>query len=293
MIPFAIQEFIQNEIQLLLDIPAGSMDMLPAGGGSINLAYELVLNEQYRFFCKINSASRYPAMFEKEKHGLHALASVNTIAVPSVIFSAVRDDFQILVLEWIESAEPEPAGWKRLGEQLAALHYCSAAAFGFSEDNYMGALPQSNQFSSNWPRFFMVHRLMPMVQRAFEAGLLQSNLLSHFERLYKALPGIFPPEIPSLLHGDLWSGNFMFNQQQQPVLLDPAVYYGCRSMDLGMTGLFGGFDSLFYDAYHYHHPLPANHKEQWEVCNLYPLLIHLILFGKAYLADIERTIRRF
>jgi protein-ribulosamine 3-kinase len=111
--------------------------------------------------------------------------------------------------------------------------------------------------------------------------------------LYDKLPEIFPPEPSSLLHGDLWSGNFLCNEQSEPVLIDPAVYFGHRSVDLGMTTLFGGFDKSFYDAYAYWGTLPENYHEQWEVCNLYPLLIHLNLFGTGYLSSIAATLRRF
>jgi len=107
------------------------------------------------------------------------------------------------------------------------------------------------------------------------------------------LSNIFATEPPALLHGDLWSGNYLCSATGQPVLIDPAVYYGHRNMDMAMTTLFGGFDALFYESYHYHFPLPANYRQQWEVCNLYPLLIHLNLFGKSYLANILNTIRQY
>ncbi len=134
---------------------------------------------------------------------------------------------------------------------------------------------------------------MPQVKLASDKHLLPSSHAARFERLYERLPAIFPPEPPALLHGDLWSGNFLCNHRQQPVLIDPAVYYGHRSMDMAMTTLFGGFDKPFYDSYHYHYPLPPNYREQWEICNLYPLLIHLNLFGLGYLADILHTIQRY
>ncbi|HVF97476.1 MAG TPA: fructosamine kinase family protein, partial [Flavisolibacter sp.] len=117
--------------------------------------------------------------------------------------------------------------------------------------------------------------------------------LRQFENIDKRLEEIFEEEKPSLLHGDLWSGNFMCNLKGEPVLFDPAVYYGHRSADLAMTTLFGGFKPSFYEAYHHHFPLPANYKEQWAACNLYPLLIHLYLFGTRYLSQIEETLRQF
>ncbi|HYE56422.1 MAG TPA: fructosamine kinase family protein, partial [Chitinophagaceae bacterium] len=146
---------------------------------------------------------------------------------------------------------------------------------------------------SNWCDFFREKRLQPQIDLAKRQELLSAQLLSSFEKLYKKLPDIFPTEAMSLLHGDLWSGNFLCGEAATPVLIDPAVYYGHRSMDLAMTTLFGGFDQRFYEAYAHWYPLPANYAEQWEVCNLYPLLIHLNLFGQGYLSSIAAALRRF
>ncbi len=157
----------------------------------------------------------------------------------------------------------------------------------------MGSLPQYNDPAAEWPGFFIRQRLEPQVRLAFGKFLLDKAALRSFESLCREIPAIFPPEPPALLHGDLWSGNFLFGQEGQPVLIDPAVYYGHRSMDLAMTGLFGGFDEEFYASYHYHYPLPSNYKEQWPVANLYPLLIHLNLFGAGYLGEIIETLKRF
>jgi fructosamine-3-kinase len=123
--------------------------------------------------------------------------------------------------------------------------------------------------------------------------LLQARHLNAFENLYQQLKNIFDHEQPALLHGDLWSGNFMCDQDSEPVLIDPAVYFGHRSMDLGMTTLFGGFDKSFYETYSYHLPFPNNYSEQWDICNLYPLLIHLNLFGVGYLGQIERILQSY
>jgi fructosamine-3-kinase len=135
--------------------------------------------------------------------------------------------------------------------------------------------------------------LQPQLNLALSKNLLQKNHVDSFYSLAQKLDSIFNIEPPSLLHGDLWSGNFMCNDSSSPVLIDPAVYFGHRSVDLGMTTLFGGFDQLFYDAYNYHFPLPSNYREQWEVANLYPLLIHLNLFGSSYLHDIAAILKRY
>jgi len=260
------------------------------GGGSINQTFRLTTTGR-SFFCKINAASAYPSLFAKESNGLQALAQANCIATPAVQGVYEYEDHQILLLEWIEGGIKTTEFWKNFGEGLAKLHAASNTSCGFHEDNYMGALPQVNTFTKNWCDFFREHRLKP--QAALAGNALPPSLHAALENLYNKLPSIFPSEPASLLHGDLWSGNFLCNEQSQPVLIDPAVYFGHRSMDLAMTTLFGGFDKAFYDAYAYWSPLPANYREQWEVCNLYPLLIHLNLFGSGYLSSIAAGLRRF
>jgi protein-ribulosamine 3-kinase len=262
----------------------------PVGGGCISQTYKIDTSAG-RFFCKINSATKFPQLLEKEKNGLHLLKTQNTIRVPTVITSAVNDGQQLLVLEWIEEGGRSIQFWKNFGEQLAALHHITTDQFGLEENNYMGSVSQQNSWQGNWNSFFITQRLQPLVQLC--QHYLDAKALNQFEVLYRRLPEIFNDEKPSLLHGDLWSGNFMCDNNSFPVLIDPAVYFGHRSVDLAMATLFGGFDPAFFQSYHYHFPLPSNHQEQWKVCNLYPLLIHLHLFGKSYLRQILYTLEEF
>ncbi|HEX8316263.1 MAG TPA: fructosamine kinase family protein [Flavisolibacter sp.] len=262
------------------------------GGGSINEAYRISFGNE-NIFCKVNSATKFPQLFIKEKAGLALIRKQNIITVPSVIDCFEHDDQQLLLMEWIGEGERTERFWKKFGEELAVLHQQSADYFGLNEDNYMGSVPQSNHQHQTWASFFTAERLQPMIARCYEKSLLTKSHLHQFEKLRSGIEGLFENEGPSLLHGDLWSGNFMCNQNGDPVLIDPAVYYGHRSMDLAMTTLFGGFRSSFYKAYHYHYPFPANYKEQWAICNLYPLLIHLYLFGSNYLPQIQSTLKQF
>jgi fructosamine-3-kinase len=264
----------------------------PVGGGSINETY-LVRISNRDFFCKVNSATKFPQLFLKERQGLALLGTHGIIKVPSCIDCFEYDSHQVLVLEWIAEGEKTDTFWKKFGEKLARLHLISHEQFGLSEDNYMGSVPQLNRQHGGWPAFFLEERLQPMIKRCVEKKLLTAKHVRAFNQLNKHLSTIFKEEPPALLHGDLWNGNFLCNQHNEPVLIDPAVYYGHRSVDLAMTTLFGGFRQPFYDAYHYHFPLPANYKEQWEVCNLYPLLIHLYLFGSSYLTRVENTLSRY
>ncbi|HEY0676670.1 MAG TPA: fructosamine kinase family protein [Chitinophagaceae bacterium] len=277
------------------------VEIKSVGGGSINETYQVIAKDQ-KFFCKVNDAAEFPGLFEKEAMGLQTISSTGCILCPEHIGTYDHNGQQILLLEWIETGTRTDRFWKRFGEQLAKLHlwkgtgverYLPSNPFGFKHDNYMGSLPQKNEPMDNWCDFFRENRLQQQLNLALQQHLIPINSAALFSNLYLRLTDIFLPEPASLLHGDLWSGNFMCNENADPVLIDPAVYFGHRSMDLAMTTLFGGFDKVFYDAYEYWYPLPSNYKEQWEVCNLYPLLIHLNLFGKSYLPAIESCLRRF
>ncbi|HET9826017.1 MAG TPA: fructosamine kinase family protein [Chitinophagaceae bacterium] len=295
----SIEKYLNQFLNQTFSSTIHSLQFKTIGGGCINETYEVTLNANNKFFLKINSIARYPGLLANEKSGLEFLAQYRVIRVPAVVACGETNGYQILVLEWIEGGIKSGEFWKTFGEQLAALHRQTwvnndaQVLFGFRENNYMGSLPQYNQPSENWIDFFRQYRLEPQIKLAIEKRLLQTKHMSAFESLSSRLAQIFEPEKSALLHGDLWSGNFMCDEHSDPVLIDPAVYFGHRSMDLAMSTLFGGFDQVFYEAYNYHFPFPENYREQWEICNLYPLLIHLNLFGRGYLSQIESTLRRF
>jgi len=281
-----ILELLKKRLQV------NSIEVKPVGGGSINEAFR-VLTPLQSFFCKINSATKFPHLFQKESNGLTHIGKQKIISVPEVLDCFDADGKQFLVLEWIQAGERTESFWKKFGERLAALHQVTNKFFGLNEDNYMGSVAQQNSQINDWNIFFANCRLQPLIKTCREKHLLSSAHVQQFEHILNRLPRIFNEEPPSLLHGDLWSGNFMCNESCDPVLIDPAIYYGHRSVDLAMTTLFGGFRQPFYEAYHYYFPLPSNYKEQWKVCNLYPLLIHLLLFGRSYLPQIESTLNDF
>lgn len=262
------------------------------GGGSINQCFRLDAGED-RFFCKINSATKFPQLFQKEKKGLEALAFAGPLRTPCIVGQGEAGEWQFLILEYIEEGIRTSVFWEDFGRQLATLHRHSSTRYGWEEDNYMGAVPQFNPYTVDWIDFFMLHRLQPMVKRCYDLQLLAPRHLHAFDKLYRFLSAIFDDEPSSLLHGDLWSGNFICDERSSPVLIDPAVYYGHRSMDLAMTRLFGGFTPQFYDSYNELYSFPTGFEEQCEVCNLYPLLIHLFLFGGSYLDLIEDKLSPF
>jgi len=271
----------------------GPLRIQAIGGGSINTTCHITTSRNQHWFCKINDADRFPDLFVLERQGLALLEATSTVRVPRVIACENIDRDQVLVLEWITEGPRTTNFWQNFGRQMAQLHQHTRKTLGLEQDNYMGALHQSNTPSTDWVDFFIHQRLEPQITLASGKGLLDTSAIRQFQRLYTSLGNIFSPEPPALLHGDLWSGNFLCDDSSLPVLIDPAVYYGHRSMDLAMTTLFGGFERPFYEAYAYHYPFPSNYQEQWDICNLYPLLIHLNLFGSGYLGNILHTIQRF
>ena len=278
-------EAIKNTIAQLLQVSTDQMQMSAVQGGSINQAYSII-TEDGNFFCKINDACAFPQMMEKEKNGIELIQKQDKIRVPKVIDARELNGIQFLLMEYIAIGNRPKTFWEKFGEQLAGLHKITNETFGLHENNYMGSLPQDNSPNINWSSFFMESRIMPQIRIAVDTGKLSHKQAAEFENLYPIISQLFQNEKASLLHGDLWSGNFLCDENESPVLIDPAVYYGSRHMDLAMTTLFGGFDSRFYESYHYHFPLPENYKTIWKICNLYPLLIHLNLFGRSYLGQV-------
>ncbi|MEJ2596144.1 MAG: fructosamine kinase family protein, partial [bacterium] len=187
----------------------------------------------------------------------------------------------------------KPDFWEEFARLLAELHKNTQPYFGLDHDNYIGSLVQSNFRHDAWTDFYREQRLEPQLRLAREAGHFNRNVTRAFDRFYHRIERIFPAEPPALLHGDLWSGNFMVNENGSAVIIDPAIYYGHREMDLGMSMLFGGFDRRFYSAYDQHFPLEPGWQERMDYCNLYPLLVHVNLFGGGYVQQVEQIIRRF
>ena len=262
------------------------------GGGSINDAWRLH-TEEGPFFLKTNDADRFPSLFEAEADGLARLRKTDTLRVPEVIAFGEDHDTTFLLLEHIGTGARGADFWERFGTGLARLHRHTAKAFGLERDNYIGSLPQPNRQHATWPEFFVHERLEPQLKLARDRRRVEAGMAFRFERLFHQLDALFPTEPPALLHGDLWSGNFLCDKEGRPVLVDPAVHYGHREMDLAMTRLFGGFDAELYRAYHAEHPLEQHWEERVDLCNLYPLLVHVNLFGGGYVAQVEAILRSF
>lgn len=188
---------------------------------------------------------------------------------------------------------PSKPFWIEFGHLLADLHKRSADHFGFEYNNFIGRLHQKNGQHKDWVDFFRKERLIPQIEMAYDAHHIDSKVQGQFEILFTKLNTLVPPEAPSLVHGDLWSGNFLVSSDSRPVLIDPATHYGHRETELAFTHLFGGFDQLFYKSYQECYPLSPGFEERIEIHNLYPLLVHLNLFGAAYLSGIRNTLNKF
>lgn len=264
----------------------------PVGGGCINQGTALRTTRGH-FFLKWNRQADH-RFFRVEAEGLEALAAPGTVRVPSVVAaSGPGDGVAWLLLEWIEERRPGRAGWVGLGRELAALHRHAGqgrpgARFGWSGNNLIGSLPQPNGWSDDWAGFWAERRIRPLARELRARGALseaQTNIVEAVaERAGELLGPAATADGPSLLHGDLWSGNVLFDRDGTPVLIDPAVYVGHREVDLAMADLFGGFSRAFREAYDDAWPLQPGYLRRRPAYQLYPLLVHARLFGGGYAA---------
>lgn len=262
----------------------------PLGGGSINSVWKIDTQEGI-FVMKCNNAERYPRMFEAEARGLNLLASCAELRLPEVIGTTHVGNSQVLLLEYLEAGLRQPKYFSELGRALASLHRHTENSFGLDHDNWIGSLPQSNKRHLRFCDFFREERLIPQYNRARESGHLQSSDDKAFEQLCKQLDHLIPEEAPALLHGDLWNGNIICGPEGQACLIDPAAAYSHREAELAMTKLFGGFDPSFYEAYHEVYPLQAGWEDRISLWNLYPLLVHINLFGGGYISEYRSAMR--
>lgn len=234
----------------------------------------------------IKTSADDPQMLLAEADGLRALAECGAMRVPRVLAAERLGDDAWLLMEWLDLGLQNVRAAAKLGEQLARQHQSFGKRFGWRRDNFIGATPQFNTLNDDWIAFFRDHRLGFQLQLAAEngyCGALQENGARLLEKLPAFFPGYAPR--PSLLHGDLWGGNWGVLPSGEPLIFDPAVYYGDREADIAMTELFGGFPEEFYSAYNSVWPLDAGYPLRRDLYQLYHVLNHLNLFGTNYLAQ--------
>lgn len=262
-----------------------SQDVRSVSGGCINSAYRLS-DGQRTFFVKLNQAGRLD-MFEAEAEGLKEILHSHSLHAPAPVCHGIAGDEAYLVLDYLLLGGHGSA--ERLGRELAQMHRCQRDRFGWRRDNTIGATLQPNTEETDWVHFWRQHRLGHQLRLAARQG-------GHFgaaaEQLQDHVGDFFSDyrPRPSLLHGDLWSGNYAFTEDGRPVIFDPAVYYGDRETDLAMTELFGGFPPAFHAAYQEAWPLDPGYATRKTLYNLYHVLNHFNLFGGGYLAQARRMI---
>jgi protein-ribulosamine 3-kinase len=286
MIPDSIRNFLSDR----LNLDVSEVNRL--SGGSINEAYRLE-SVQNSFFLKLNRSA--PAdFFSKEAMGLGLLRSATSdIIIPEVYAaeSPAENRPGFLLMEYIEEGrDGDSFGF---GQNLAKLHQSTADKYGLDTDNYIGSLPQSNRQHDNWVGFFAEERIEPQIKLAVDSGKLSTAIRKPWKRLSARLNEIFPPAKPSLLHGDLWGGNYLFSSMGKAVLIDPAPYYGHPEMDLAFSRMFGGFSAGFYEGYESETALEPGFSERIPIYNLYPLLVHVNLFGGHYISQFNSILRNY
>lgn len=257
-------------------------------GGDINEVFLLKCKEG-DFVVKLNDATKFPKMFTAETKGLNYLRDSNSFKIPKVLANGEIENTSYLLLQYISNGELNAGFWESFADNLAKLHQVTQTDFGLDHDNYIGSLPQKNNFSKSASEFYISNRLEPQFNTASENGFQFKKLAS----FYKTISKIIPNEAPSLIHGDLWSGNYMVSKKSQAVLIDPAVAFAPREMDIAMMELFGGFSEELIINYNSIFPLEKGWEDRVSLWQLYYLLVHLNLFGSSYLPKVKSIINKY
>jgi protein-ribulosamine 3-kinase len=259
--------------------------------GNFNLAAR-VETKAGKYFVKWNKGD-HEGMFESEAKSMELLRETNTVHVPKVYGYGKKDDGSYLMLDFVAESTKKEDYWENFGTKLAELHNITNEKFGLHFNNYVGALRQINDFSEDGIQFYLEKRLNIQLERAYKAKFIDFKLYSDLNNIFSKVTSLFPKEKPSLLHGDLWSGNIMVGANGHAALVDPSAYYGLREAEIAFTTLFGGFKKEFYDAYTHSKPLEPGFKDRIDLYNLYPLMVHLNLFGGGYLESIKQIVKKY
>ncbi len=289
-----INETIKNVVENLLSMEVGDKVVVQSFhpyGSSISTSFRIDTNRG-SYFIKTNQKSRFPEMYEAEERGLKVLADADCFRVPEVFAVGQSGNNSFILMEFLEEVPRAKNLFENFGRDLAKLHRVSWKAFGLAHSNYIGSLRQTNAPRGKWVPFFIEERLQPMLKMAVDSRKLEGSITVRFEKLYKKIEDLIPDEPASLLHGDLWSGNFI-SLGEKAAILDPAVYYGNREMDIAMSRLFGGFPEDFYKSYSSEFPLLPGWEDRVDLYNLYPILVHVNLFGSDYISRLKYNLARF
>lgn len=261
-------------------------------GGNFNLAVR-VKSGHSEYFIKWTQGE-HQGLFEAEAKNLQLIKNTGAIDVPSVLGVGNLDAKEYLMMECIQSAEKSEVYWSDFGHKLAHLHQNTGSlGHGLDYTNFLGAAKQDNTWESDGVQFFIQKRLKKQVDEAIYHRRISADMEKHFETLYEKLPNLIPNEPSALLHGDLWSGNAMVNAQGEITLVDPCAYFGLREAELAFTTMFGGFPTEFYEAYHQSFPIEKGFHERIPLYNLYPLMVHVNLFGEGYLPAVNKILASY
>lgn len=273
----------KENLENLLGVSVKSVQSI--GGGCVGDSYHAVDSNGINYFIK---TYRKRGMVDSELFGLKVLSSIGVIKVPAVIAS----NEYLLILEYIESGKPQSSFYEIFGHQLAELHNNTNSSFGLSCNTYLGTYKQDNKATLSWCDFYVHQRLEPQFQQVLQKGLIHHKKV---ESLLKVVENTISDTTirPSLIHGDLWSGNFMIGPNGEPVIFDPAISYSHWELELAMTKLFGGFSPQFYQAYHEIHKKTPGYNEREDMYILYHLLNHLNLFGNSYMHQVNHIINKY
>ena len=287
-----MKTIIQKALRQLSD-QSDLTNIHPVSGGSINQTCRIDTRKR-SYFAKINRPVS-ETFFLKEINGLKAIKQTNTLPVPEVYGTFYEEETKtaLLLLEWIEGTETGTT-IQQLGRGLAQLHQVQGQAFGFDEDNLIGTLPQPNPWTPDWLTFYRDQRLKVQYELGIKQHTLAGKRREKLEKLMDQLSRWLPEQVqPSLIHGDLWGGNWMTGPQGTPYLIDPAVHFAHHELEIAFTELFGGFPASFYDYYQEIKPLDPSYPERKPLYQLYYLLVHLNVFGESYGSSVDRILNRY
>ena len=257
-------------------------------GGDINDVYLLTTVSDQKII-KINTSDLFPRMFEAEAKGLQLLQKSKTFTIPDVFHAGTFENNSFLLLSYVSSGERSSTFWQDFGKQLAVLHQHTHSYFGLAYNNYIGSLPQYNTQFSNAAQFYITQRLEPQLKIAKQNGFSFSEI----DRFFRNMETEIPDESAALIHGDLWSGNYLVDSLGNPGLIDPAIAYAPREMDIAMMHLFGGFNAEVFNVYQEVFPMEPGWKDRLSIWQLYYLLVHLNLFGESYYTSVCRIIEKY
>lgn len=287
----SLTEDLKQYIKSSLQTPKIAFKTL--SGGDTASVYKLEIADKTSYILKCSRSIDSVNIFEAEVSGLRRIASTNTIATPSILDFGTHNDISFLLMEYIHEKSPAKKDYVKLGYQLAQLHNHTSENFGLDKDNFIGNLEQKNILTDNWIDFYSKHRLGFQLKMSLKKSLLKKSEVPLEDRIANSIQLYCKKVNPSLIHGDLWNGNFVVSTDGTPYLIDPSVYYGHSEMDIAMSKLFGGFDLSFYNAYHNEKPITEYYDERIEIYQLYYLLVHLNIFGTSYYAAVKQILNKY